>query len=292
MEPKRLRKKAFKRRLDQSEELNHQSPHSPEVASVINRVMDSPLNVSHNDILNLQGGIGNKATMQLMAQSGQSSGTIQRILQPIEGTSSGWFKGRRDKLNLMVAEYNIKKGKLSEELSISDKKELKETIRKIRLFAQEWRDSVEKSNPDKAKEINVWIKNVLEPESKVSGSDVMDKWLIDPKLSKHFHDFCKQEYNSENIEAYLAILEYEKNPNREKAIKLYHVYMKQDSEKEINIQRSEPVIKELEAVLHNKKAPLPTNFESVKHALALNLSDPFARFMFTDAYAKETTSDN
>lgn len=292
MESKRLRKKAFKHRIDQSEEFNPLSHHSTDVASVINRVMDTPSNVSHSDILNLQGGIGNKATMQLMAQSGQSSGTIQRILQPIEGTSSGWFKGRRDKLNLMVAEYNIKKGRMNKELSSDDKKELKQTLRSIRMFAQDWRDSVEKSNPDKAKEINDWIKTVLEVETKVVGGDGMDKWLIDPKLSKQFLEYCKQEFNSENIEAYLAILDYEKNPNREKAIKLYLTYIKQDSEKELNIQRSEPIIKELEAVSRNKKAPLPTNFESVKKTLAINLADPFSRFMFTDTYVKETVTNN
>jgi len=292
-------------------------------ASLISNSSGQHSNMSSDDILNMQSTIGNLATMQLLRQSQTSQTqlqhkigvTLQRRVKPMEGTSSGWFrKGRRDKLNLMVAEYNLKEMKSSN--TTSDNQSLLNDLQKINQYAMEWQKSV-KNDEDKAKSIKNWRSDELAPEIQMRGALITlaspmddtamkaaskntqhDKrfspeqyaipaiWLQEPNLINVFRDFARKEFSLENIDAFMEMSAYRYSPSRDEALRIYDKYEMASSNGDLNINRKAPILQQLALLKTDPKAPVPTDFEEIKKQLWTNIGDTFSRFKFTEPYER------
>lgn len=324
MERKQVRKKAFKSRSYQSDEFNL-SPHHPsnETSPLINRMITNPKHLSHEDILHMQSDIGNKATMQLMAQSGQSSATIQRRINPIAGQSSGWFrKGRRDKLNVMVGAYNIQENKSAN--TIPANQALQAEVQKIRKYAEDWKASVQSKSPEKGEEIATWIKTELDREETAKGAAIgqasLDDawkntgyderfstpkyteaaamtWLNTPELANVYRYYViNKQFDAATMNAYDDMQAYAKNPTRDEAIRIYNAYSLKDAST-LNITGEgvggigaiNAVRSQFSALINNPDAPVPPDFGAIQRSNVNVLSEIFTAFSNSDEFKRITT---
>jgi hypothetical protein len=243
--------------------------------------LSSP-NISASTLIHLQRTFGNHAVQRMLIPSkpqraaispvpslgsdvkhstAQDKKTIQRIIKPLEGASSGWFKkGRRDKINEMVNAYNdleISMG--GSKRSAESYESLLPEIQKIWQAAKAWQLDVMKSSPEKAAEISVWITNQVEREEdakKASIGELKDaallksasdgasynalyttpqftekgegagiRWLQTLALKPIYRYFIIQvQYDGPTLYAYDDVINYRQNPSREEAIRIYNKY--------------------------------------------------------------------
>ncbi|MBA3875056.1 MAG: hypothetical protein H0X30_38515 [Anaerolineae bacterium] len=242
----------------------------------------SSANISASTLIHLQRTFGNHAVQRMLTPSksqeramspvpslsndiehstSQDNKTIQRIIKPLEGASSGWFKkGRRDKINEMVNAYNdleISMG--GSKRSAENYESLLPEIQKIWQAAKAWQLDVMKSSPEKGAEISVWITNQVEREEdakKASIGELKDaallksasdgasynalyttpqftekaqgagiNWLQTPALKPIYRYFMIQvQFDGPTLYAYDDVINYKQNPNREEAIRIYNKY--------------------------------------------------------------------
>ena len=130
----------------------------------------------------------------------------------------------------------------------------------------------------------------------------LDEILIREELSSllsGFIDHCKQELSLENIEFVLEVREWKKLENEEKrkevAIKIFNEFVKEGSDKELNIERK--LRKEVSSLLFtedgdeeivsssNTLSILPHNlFANCQKAVFTNMNDTHARFIRSTVY--------
>ncbi len=232
----------------------------------------SDISSNSSTLIHLQRTIGNHAVQQMLNPPQSEAighlpfdidhhsplATIQRQIAPLEGKSSGFFKGRRDKINDMVNAYNLLEKQASSKGLSENHKALLPHIQKIWLAARAWYVDVVKSNPEKAKAIDNWMKTQVEREEDVkvaligklhdaetlkaawdgaaynqayttdeftTASTAGEKWLKTPALAPIYKYFIIEvQHDSVTLDAYEDLKRYRANPSRSEAIRIYKKY--------------------------------------------------------------------
>lgn len=121
----------------------------------------------------------------------------------------------------------------------------------------------------------------------------LNTWLYTPELVNVFRYEAKKEISLENVDAYLEVVNYENNPKKDEAIRIYDKYKLGDTSgnNALNLDYSiaQKTKKLFDNLKNDKNAPAPSSFgNDVKEGLRTNIADTFSRFRFTNTYKRIT----
>jgi hypothetical protein len=121
----------------------------------------------------------------------------------------------------------------------------------------------------------------------------LNTWLYTPELVNIFRYEAKKEYALENIDAYLEVANYENNPQRDEAIRIYKKYdmgnTSSNSALNLDYSIAQKTKKMFDDLQNDKNAPAPSSFgNGLKEVLRINIADTFSRFRFTNTYKRIT----
>jgi hypothetical protein len=190
---------------------------------------------------------------------------------------------------------NIKKVEEEEE-TLSDESNFKEFNENIFSMMNQFQDNKKVQNIENyLKSEKETIRKMLseKSEKKNTKKSILTVSLENTIIRKKFWEFCKKEFNSENIEFWQDVQEYKNlsnfNERKNMAFQIYNLYFLSNSQKELNITDEEKnEMKLLLITKYDDKNITPYLFIEYESLITGLLTDPFSRFSktneFIDAY--------
>jgi hypothetical protein len=256
---------------------------------------------------------------------------VQRTLKKLPGKSSGWFrKGRRDKLNNLVEAYNVlEMNSVGSKKSVASYQNLIAKLDEIWQTAHQWKLAVLKKTPDKAGEIQTWLDKQLLPERSLKETGIEEikqaaaledswkgakynaafatpafttagdaglKWLATPEIAGVYkYHIIKNQFDGATLNAYEDLMQYKQNRTAAEALRIYHKYEMNTSNK-LNITGEgaggldgiERARASIEGLRQDPSNP-PADFGAIEKSIVNVICEIMISFRETAQYKKITT---